>query len=234
MSSVFGFSTEASGGGDFLPIIKYDARAGRMFRLDRMNDGSGWNTEAVDITHNFKALADFENVETGWINFATGGAPDFRMVRIGDAIPQRPTDQHKNGIRFMLKLTQECGGEKRVREVAGVAKAFLAGIEAVYLDYQAQKGENAGKLPVIAMEGSTPIKSGTGDKQSTNYQPKFKIVSWAPRGDLVFQPKNGGTTTSASSEKAATPPSTGSTIASPPIQPAQRAAETAMAEDDFG
>ena len=232
--SVFGFSTEASSGGDFLPIVKYDSRAGRMFRVDRSNDGSGWNTEPVDITHNFKALVDFENIETGWINFATGGAPDFRMVQIGEMLPTRPSEQHKNGIRFLLKLTQECGGEKRIREMAGVAKAFLAGIEAVYLDYQAQKSANAGKLPVIVMEGSTPIKSGTGDKQSTNYQPKFKIAAWAPRGDLVFTPK-GATASSASAQQpAGTPPSTGSTIASPPTQPAQAAAPAMADADDFG
>ena len=36
MSNVFGFSTEPSAGGDFTPIIKYDARAGRIFRVDRV------------------------------------------------------------------------------------------------------------------------------------------------------------------------------------------------------
>lgn len=230
--STFGFSTEPTSGGDFLPILKYDARAGRMFRVDRVSDGQGFSNVPVDITHNFKAQVDFENIETGWINFATGGAPDFRLVPIGYELPQRPSEQHKNGIRFMLKLTQECGGEKRIREVAGVAKAFLAGIEAVYLEYQAQRGENPGKLPVIVMEGSTPIKSGTGDKQSTNYQPKFKITGWAPRGDLVFQPKS--PTAAAPAAQAATPPATGSTIASPPTQPAQVAQQTVAAEDDFG
>lgn len=229
--SVFGFSTEPSSGGDFLPIVKYDARAGRMFRQDRINDGQGFVTDSVDITHNFKAIVDFENIETGWINFATGGAPDFRMVRIGDALPVRPSDQHKNGIRLMLKLSKDCGGEKQIREIAGVAKAFLAGIEAVYLVYQAEKGANAGKLPVLSLDGSTPIKSGTGDKQSTNYQPKFKIASWAPRGDLTFQPKSPAAAPAVS--QASTPPSTGSTVASPPIQPAQQ--EPAMADaEEFG
>ena len=43
------------GGGDFLPIIKYDARAGRLFRVDR-EDGV---STSVDITRNFKAVFDF-------------------------------------------------------------------------------------------------------------------------------------------------------------------------------
>ena len=35
-------------GGDFLPIVKYDARAGRFFRVDR-DDETG-EREPVDIT----------------------------------------------------------------------------------------------------------------------------------------------------------------------------------------
>jgi hypothetical protein len=67
MSNVFGFSTAPSEGGDFMLIVKYDARAGRVFRLDRVDNGSGYESDAVDITPIFKALADFENIEVGWI-----------------------------------------------------------------------------------------------------------------------------------------------------------------------
>jgi len=81
----------SSGGGDFLPIVKYDARAGRMFRVDKVD---GISTP-VDITKKFKAVFDFENVEVGYINFATGSAPDFVMVPLGargtdsETAPQR-------------------------------------------------------------------------------------------------------------------------------------------------
>lgn len=232
MVNAFGFSTEPSAGGDFLPIIKYDARAGRIFRMDRIDVGGQFTNSPVDITSSFKALADFENIETGWINFATGGAPDFRLVPMGDALPIKPSDQHKNGVRVMLKLSKECGGDKPIREVAGVAKAFLAGLEQAYTLYQTEKGANPGKLPVLALETTTPIKSGSGDKQSTNYQPKFKIVGWAPRGDLVFVPKGGGFVDRGDGveKRTVTPPSTGSTKVDPP---AVKQPEMADA-DDFG
>lgn len=232
--SRFGFSTEPSAGGDFLPILKYDARAGRLFRVDRISDGQSFSSEPVDITHNFKAIVDLENVECGWINFASGGAPDFRLVPMGAALPARPSDQHKNGIRFMLKLSKDCGGEKPIREMAGTAKAFLSGIEKLYDDYDTQRGANAGKLPVVIMKGSTPIKSGSGERQSTNYVPTFEIVGWAARGDLSFTPKGAGTSPSAGSpvaQPAQTPPSTGSTLVDPPAQAKQP--EMAGA-DDFG
>ena len=139
---------------------------------------------------------------------------------MGQELPPRPSDRHKNGVRFILKLAKVCGGTRPIREMAGTSKAFLGGIEAVYLAYQAAKDKNPGKLPVIVLEKTTPIKSGSGEKQSTNYQPTFKIVSWAPRGDLVFEPK-----ASAAPQQPAqrtTPPATGSTKADPPKEMRRR------------
>ena len=63
--------------------------------------------------------------------FTPGQAPDFRLVPIGYQLPDRPSPNHKNGLRFMLKLSKESGGEKPIREIAGTsAKAFLSGVEA--------------------------------------------------------------------------------------------------------
>jgi hypothetical protein len=213
--SVFGFSTETAEGGDFLPIIKYDARAGRWFRVDRVETPNGFVGETADITAIFKVIADFENVEVGWINFVAGSAPDFRLVPIGQRLPNRPSDVHKNGIRFMVKLSTECAaGQPPVREVAGTSKAFLSGVEAIYNEYLAERSKNPGKLPVIVMEKSTPVKTGTGERQSTNYHPTFKIVAWVARGDLEFVAKADSAVASPATQPGA--PSTGSTRVAPP------------------
>jgi hypothetical protein len=228
MNSVFGFSTEPSnGGGDFLAIVQYDARAGRFFRRDRVDNGNGFENEQVDITPIFKAICDFENIEVGWIVFAPNSAPDFRLVPLGTQLPERPSPNHKNGLRFMLKLSKESGGDKPIREIAGTSKAFLSGVEAVYVSYLAEKGDNPGKLPVLTLEKTTPVKTGSGERTSTNYHPVFRISGWAPRGDLKFEPK-GVVPSQASQVLAATAPSTGSTRAAAP-----KAVETAGA-DDFG
>lgn len=240
--SIFGFSTEATGGnGDIVPIVKYDARAGRVFRVDRTNDGTGYVNNSVDITRAFKAIFDLENVEVGWLNFNTGGAPSFTLVAMGQAIPPRPTQDHRNGARVMIKLAKECAGDEPIREIASVAKVFLIGLEELYHQYAAQKDANPGKLPVVVLEDSVPITSGSGAKSSTNYQPKFKITGWAARGDLTFKPKSdGGAPAGAPARPAAqpagsAPPRTGSTVASPPTAAAPAAQpEMAMAEDDFG
>lgn len=226
--SIFGFSTEPSSGGDFLPIVKYDARAGRFFRID----WDGADNSPVDITGEFKALFDFENVEVGWIAFPPGSAPSFVLVPIGSQLPPRPSELHKNGIRFLMKLAKGCGGDKPIREIASVAKAFLSGVEAVYNDYTAQKAQNPGALPVITMVKSSPITTGSGQRSSTNYQPTFKIIGWAPRGDLQPQPRGQAQPAQGSFATGnGAAPATGAQRASPPQQ--QQTAQTVSA-DDFG
>jgi hypothetical protein len=232
--SVFGFSTETAAGGDFLPIVKYDARSGRIFRVDRHDTGNGFVGEPIDITAIFKAIVDFENVEVGWINFATGSAPDFRLVPIGQRLPNKPSDVHKNGIRFMVRLSKEAAdGKPDVREMAGTSKAMLSGVEAVYLQYKALAAQNPGKLPVIVMEKSTPVKTGTGERQSTNYHPEFKIVGWAPRGNFEFVTKAVSGFENETPPTQPMAPSTGSTRVTAPPPPQAKTAVPDMAAD-FG
>ncbi|MET4086454.1 hypothetical protein CT676_40615 [Bradyrhizobium sp. MOS001] len=231
MGNTFGFPIERSSGGDFLPIVKYDARAGRIFRVDRVDNGGGYKNDAVDITPIFKALADFENLEVGWINFQPGSAPDFKLVPIGTEFPDRPSAVHKQGVRFMLKLPKDCCGDKPIREIAGNSVAFLSGIEAVYDVYLAERGNYPGKLPVITLVKTTLVKNEGKEHSSANYHPTFGISGWAPRGDLLFVAKGASAApaaTAAAVASQATAPTTGSTRAEAP-----KAAET-ISIDEFG
>lgn len=233
-----GLNYETSSG-DIIPLIKFDAKAGRMFRVDREN---GTNTPH-DVTNGFKAVVDFENVEVGFINFATGGAPDFVLVPLGDPMPQKPSDGHKQGARVMLKLSKEAGGD--IRELASCAKTFLRGLDELHGHYEAQKAANAGKLPIVALKSTIPVTTGEGARRSTNYQPVFEIVGWAARpADLIFKPKSKGRQIASPSTQPAQPPATGSTQVSAPAaaQPAAQpaapqvaSAQPAMADaEDFG
>lgn len=217
------FDNVGGGGGNFLPIVKYDARAGRVARVDRDN---GENTQ-VDITNNFKAVFDFENVEVGFIRFAAGSAPDFRMSRFYDRKPiQKPGDDYKPGVRFIIKLGKECGGD--IREIASNAGAFLDAAKKLHVEYEAGVKENPGKLPVVALQGVTAKTSGEGQKKSTNYVPDFRIVNWVKRPDDLVYAARGSSDSASSNESAAavSPPSTGSTKVAPPAAVAD--------EDDFG
>lgn len=174
-------------GGDFnrTPIIKYDARAGRIFRMDRSQDASGsWQTNQVEVTQGFQAIFDLENIETGWLNFPAGGAPDIRTVKIGNPLPERPSQAHRTGFRVHMKLGKSSGGD--LREMAANAQVSIAGMDALYDAYLAGVQDNPGKLPIVTLDSTTAItktgKDASGRPQtSTNYQPVWKITGWAPR-----------------------------------------------------
>ena len=241
--SILGFSiSSGNGGGDFAPIIKYDARAGRIFRVDREQDAGGnYFNENADITGNFKAIFDLENIETGWLNFAPGQPPSMTMVKIADLkhnpLPPAPTPAHKNGVRLTVKLHTSCGGDKPVRELAGTSKQFLSAIEALYAEYLRDRERNGGKLPVVTMNGTTPVKSGSGSQTSTNYRPEFVISGWSPRpADLGATPAN-------APRQPVEPlplnpnvsPSTGSTRVNPPAKKQPVMPEVTGQDDaDFG
>jgi len=109
----------------------------------------------------------------------------------------------------------------------------LGGIEAVYKEYLALRHTQPGKLPVLAFDGKPhPVKTGSGDKSSTNYHPRFRIVGWATRGDLVWAPVNPGTTVPAHANggNGQVPPATGFQRAAPPPQQPQQP----FNDSDFG
>lgn len=176
-----GLQTE-SGGGEYAQIIKYDARAGRMFRIDRSQDAGGsWQTSNVEISNGFQAVFDLENILVGWALFAAGVAPAFSMVPLGQALPAKPADQYKQGFKLMVKLGKDSGGD--VRELSSCAKVVIAALDALHTQYEAGKAANPGKLPVVALTGTTPVTTQGKGQSSTNYQPVFSIVKWVARPD---------------------------------------------------
>ena len=224
----FGLSVGSGSGADFLPVVKYDARAGRVFRVDRDANGSTQH----DITRSFKCVVDMENVEVGYIRFAAGAAPDFQMVPLGSPLPAKPSEDHRQGVRLVLKLHKDCGGD--VRELAGTSAAMIGGLEAVHNAYIAGVGANANKLPVIVLRDTVPVESGKGQNKSTNYRPQFEIIAWVDRpADLKPQPRGQSASAPVAAPVAtndaarAAPPSTGSTRVSAP-------APAPVGDDDFG
>jgi type II secretory pathway pseudopilin PulG len=213
MSNVFGFSTEPATAGDWLPIIKYDARAGRIFRVEKVQGADGFYNEQIDITTTFKAVFDFDNIEVGWLDFPMGSAPSFHLVPMGQQLPAKPSEKHKNGVRVMLKLAPSCGGDKQVREIASSAKAFLGGIEQIYSEYARDKAKYPGQLPVITLVSTTPVTTGSGITKSTNYRPTFRIDGWKPRpADLIHK----AAAKPAATNGSGTAPSTGGQTVPPP------------------
>lgn len=240
--SIFGFSIEPASSEEFLPYLKYNAVSGQFTMVERTLGQNGFENTPVDLDRNtIKFLADLENIETGWIDFS-GAVPSMSLVRLADllagkvAFPEKPSEAHKHGVRLMIKLAKTVATEKPIRELASTAKAFVGGAEDLYKLYTASRDANQGLLPAVMLDGNPILqKSGSGSRSSTAYRPRFKIVGWAPRGDLTYTPRKPAAEPASGNGKAAAPaaagngarPSTGATSAPPP--PRQQAAA-----DDFG
>jgi hypothetical protein len=168
------------GGGHRVPIIKYDARAGRISRVDRTQNGAGqWESNPVEITANFQAVMDLERIELGWLNFPANGAPEITVAPYGQPLPGKPSLQHKPGYRINMLLGKGCGGD--VREMASNAQASINGMDALHTAYLAGVKSNPGKLPVVKLAGASMIVSKGKEASSTNYEPVYEIVSWVDR-----------------------------------------------------
>jgi hypothetical protein len=178
-----GITVTSNEGGNFLGIVKFDARAGRFFRVDRSQDSSGtWVKNDVEI-RNPSFVIDFETIEVGWISFA-GGMPDFKLVSLGQQLPVRPDVKddkgqpaYKQGFKARIKLAKSSGGD--VREFSHTAKAVLGQIDALHTQYVNAPESKQGKLPILTMTDTVAVKTG----QSTNYAPVLEITGWVDRPD---------------------------------------------------
>lgn len=174
----------SSGGGDRVPIIKYDARAGRIFRVDRSQNAAGaYDSAQVEITPVFQAVFDLEKIELGWLNFPTNMAPDIQVAPYGQPLPARPSPAHRAGFRINILLGKAAGGD--VREMAANAAASIAGMDDLHDAYLKLASANAGKLPVVRLAGTKPVTTSGKGQSSTNYQPIWEIVDWVARPEKL-------------------------------------------------
>lgn len=184
-----GIQTE-SNGGNFTPTVKINSKQGRVWRVDRSQGADGWATNEIDITNNFQFVPDLENIEIGWMLFKAGTAPDLRMVKLGQVMADRPTPDHKQGVRLLVKLGKDCGGD--LREIAATAKSVLGPIDKLHDEFTAGLKDNPGKAPVVRMNGMKKVDLKTAHGTNTNFEPVFEIVRWVdkPPELLGGQPAN--------------------------------------------
>lgn len=224
-----GLST-SSGSGDFIPFVKYDARAGRLFRVDRIQVNGAFESRDVDITREAAFVVDLANIKVGWINYTTQG-PIKQLAILGQApIPPRPSDVNaegkpafRQGFEVNLSLAASCKGDGApLRTLSSAAGCVIEAMDALHDAYSVTPESKTGKLPAVRIADTVPVKSG----QSTNYKPIFEIVSWVDRPPSL-------TVAGPAAAPASAPPATGSTTVAPPAATPAPQPATATAQD-FG
>lgn len=167
-------------GGVFVPRVEYNAKSGRLTRVDRTADGA--ETIRIDVTMQQPAYAwDISSIEIGWANFQAGTAPSLIMVPYGQPMPSRPDRNHKAGFRSKVWD----GREERAREFSATAGVTVNAIEALWDQLTAMPEAAAGKVPVIRLVNVIAISAQRG----TNYAPDFRLVQWLDRDERVFGPR---------------------------------------------
>ena len=219
---------------EFRNRVQYDARAGRLFKVDREQDRDGnWISNKVESRFPFKAIMDLENIEVGYIKFATGSV-DFQMVKIGEPKPQRPTEMidgknaYKEGLRVLM-YSKALGG---VRELSHTAACVLGAIDKVHTEYMAQRAQNVGLVPVVEWQDTIAIVTGQGAKKSTNYAPLLQIVQWVQRpADLSGQTSTAAAPSAAAPQTTQPAPRQSAHVPPPPPPPAAKPVAAELDDD---
>ncbi len=159
-----GLNIGASGG--FKTFIKYNAKAGRWFLRD--SDGD------KEIPMPLGFVADMDNIATGWMKYQEGQAPQRRFDPDLQTPAPSPGEGFKRGFVMMVFSVRFFGG---AAEFGGNSIHLANAFKDVYAEWEAGRGANPGKLPVIRCDSVEPMK----DKHGTNYRPKLVIAQWVER-----------------------------------------------------
>jgi hypothetical protein len=215
-----GSDASENGAGGFTARVEYNAKAGRFYRVERVDVGGTFETQKMEIRDNeFSAVFDLENIEVGWAYFAAGSAPSIHLAKLGSAIPARPDQDHKQAFKVKIVLSKACAGTgDQLRELMSSANSVRGAMDKLHDDFVAGSAVNPGKLPAVKVKAVIPVTN----KHGTNYTPDFEIVGWVDRPAILSD----APAPSAPAPRAAAPPSTGSTA--PTAQPVNADA------DDFG
>lgn len=171
------FLTQSNDGGDFLPYIMWGSDAVTWYK--KGEDGK----EAFEPT---QAVFDMENLQVGWIGFIDN-VPNKVMAQYQSETPAKPegkttnlqgkeVDLYSRGFSVNVLFGKEFG-DQRLHEFSASQKGSTLAVGALIEEYEANKGANEGKLPVVEFGKHEHVKLGKG---STN-KPGLRIVSWVDR-----------------------------------------------------
>jgi hypothetical protein len=79
-------------GSDFMPVFKYDAKAGSFYKQDRVLTQDGWGNEQTDVGNELRAgrvIFDFDTTKIGWLYFPKGPRRTRSCFHLGKTSERR-------------------------------------------------------------------------------------------------------------------------------------------------
>jgi hypothetical protein len=115
--------------------------------------------------------------DRGWVYRLHKTGPDFRFVQVGEPMPVKPSDEHKEGFRIRM-YNKEIG----LREMSSSSKIVRNQMNDLHDAFLAGKADNPGKVPVIEITGSDRIQIETKAQGTQTFRsPKWAIAGWVDR-----------------------------------------------------
>lgn len=164
--------------GDFVPYLKYNAKAGRFYAKAEGITGE------IEIINPMLAF-DMSRIKTGWLFYSEGSGPE----KVWDASPEvaapRPAGprKFKRGFEVMVIGNGKIPGTQErlgLREFSSTATNVITSMLRMYADYEAGLAANRGMVPVYACSGVVPITGSYG----VNYEPTFQLRQWVERSKV--------------------------------------------------
>lgn len=168
---------KASSGEDFLPSLRINVISGDCIVAgsEKNADGQTWNKYEKEVKFPAKFVADMDNIEVGWIYFSAQG-PNFVLVKIGQEMPSKPSDNHRQGFR--LKMYHKDFGLVMLANSSTTVKDVMNDIHDAYM---AAKDKNVGKFPVIEFKGTERIRIKTKEGTKNYKKPVLAITDWVEK-----------------------------------------------------
>lgn len=165
------------GSGDFTPYMKFNAKEGRWYIGGEKGEGD------IEI-ENPRLAMDLENIETGWICFPQGSAPQYALDVGNHRLPQPEpigSQDFREGFRVTVHCTNKVdGNEIGLREWASCAGAVKEQILYIYGEWERVKEEHLHEVPVYVCEGVKKIES----RYEGSFRPMMKLEKWVSRSKL--------------------------------------------------
>ena len=170
-----GFGLNLNAGGDFLPIVKFDARAGRIFRIDREDTG-GKTRSTSQLLRGGSRLSEWRG-RLGRFSVWPGtrfrhGADRRAAAATADEEPRPGRAPAPHAVVERRRAARSGCAKWRRRQ-----RRAIGGLEAL-TTWLAGREQTRARRCVARLAGVKPVPSGGGGQKSTNYEPTFAIVKW--------------------------------------------------------
>ena len=162
-------------GSDFMPVFKYDAKAGSFYKQDRVLTQDGWGNEQTDVGDDLRAgrvIFDLDTIEVGWFYFPKGAAPEMVLFPAGQDIGDAPEKNFKQGFRMIVKLD---GDEPR--EFMSTAAVTWYALDTLHEAYCNQRKDHPGKVAKVKLVDVIETRTGN----STTFTPVFELADFVAR-----------------------------------------------------